>query len=56
MEGILRTRYHYPHPIFGHIEAAREALAEAPKRAPVKADPPKDSAPAAPKPRKESKA
>ncbi len=51
MEGILRTRYHYPHPIFGHIEATRKALAEEPKKAPA---PVEQAAPAAaPKPRKE---
>ncbi len=60
MEGILRTRYHYPHPIFGHIEAARTALAEEPKKAASTVDAEPKKAPAAPaaapKSRKESKA
>lgn len=28
IEGFLRSRYHYPHPIFAHIAAAQEHLAE----------------------------
>ena len=34
IEGILRRRYHYPHPIFEHVAAARAALEE-PDVAPV---------------------
>ena len=40
VEAILRRRYHYPHPIFEHIEAARAALEEAPKKPSPKAEPP----------------
>ena len=34
IEGILRRRYHYPHPIFEHVAAARAALEE-----PVRTEP-----------------
>lgn len=30
IEAFLRTRYHYPHPIFGHMAAALEYLGEPP--------------------------
>ena len=28
VEGILRRRYHYPHPIFAHLGEAQEHIAE----------------------------
>ncbi len=60
MEAILRSRYHYPHPIFGHIKAARDALAEEPKKAKAEEAAPDKAAKAAPaaapKSREESKA
>ena len=44
IEGILRTRYHYPHPIFEHLAAVLEHLeapepkAKAEPKAPVNVD------------------
>jgi hypothetical protein len=39
VEGILRRRYHYPHPIFEHLAAAQGHIVEEPKKAPAKAPP-----------------
>ena len=52
IEGILRRRYHYPHPIFEHVAAARSALeadpevqvAPADTGANTETDPPTDTA------------
>ncbi len=35
VEGFLRKRYHYPHPIFENLTAAQEHLAEGAAAAPV---------------------
>ncbi len=33
VEGILRRRYRYPHPIFEYLSAAQEHIAEEPEKA-----------------------
>ena len=39
VEGILRRRYRYPHPIFEHLATAQENIAEDAPKAEVEASP-----------------
>ncbi len=53
VEGILRRRYHYPHPIFEHLAEAQKNIAEDAPKPKVEA-PPKPEAEAPPEPEAEA--
>jgi hypothetical protein len=49
VEGILRRRYHYPHPIFEHLASAQGHIAEGAPKVQAKVPPEPEKAAAKPK-------